>query len=272
MDKFQPTVLVKLINFYNPKNIIGLKNSFIQQNINEDNIPFSTLEDNGVLSFYDSGDNRFYEKKFEDTLDPLLWNLTNELKAEIEQSNVLLSKKDRNSYWNRVIDVFETFLVEYKDIFELFPTLNKPKEEIEKYLSNKFNYEKLTNKSDFSYFELKSGIPFSVLGKIYDFLIEDEYLNDEVVSEDDFKSVLNDIETTKLIKFNCNTIVASVILRELESFFSKLNFNEVENSQRFLSKQGNILSATNLYKSYSSSNKNHSIEKQKIENFFNKFS
>lgn len=268
MEKFQPTILIKIINFYNPKNITRLRDMFIADRIHEENLPITTDNEKGILSFYNSELNDLEEVKFENKLDSLLWDLTTELKEEVLQSYIQLPIKERKLYWKRILDSFESFSVQNSEIFTLFPILNKPKGEIEKFLFNQFNYQREVINVGLSYFEIKVGVTNKKLEKIYDFLIDNEYLNDDKVSDEGFISVLNEIETDKTITFNCSTEISSVILKELGMLFHKLTPTTIESSQRFKSKQNNTLSATNLYKSYKLAKATNSLDKQKIERFF----
>ena len=276
MDSFNVRALIELENFYKPENIYRLRDSFIRENIHEENFPNDIDKEKGILTFYDSHDSRFYESKFEDkVLDPLLWELTTKLKEEVVQSDLLLTMKGRNSYFSRILNKFDTLSENYESCFALFPILNNPKREIESYLSMNFNYSKVANDFGQSYFEIKPDISIRDLKNIYSFLFEGHrlrdngYINDLEVSEEIFLSVLSDAEPNDFIKFNCSTEIASVILRELQALFNKLNFTTVGKSQKFMSKNDKFLTENNLSKSYSKiKNKNSSYDKMRIEKFF----
>ncbi|MCY1660373.1 hypothetical protein OVA09_05710 [Chryseobacterium sp. SL1] len=194
--------------------------------------------------------------------------LISDLKVDIDNSVSLYSSNERNRYFKNILTTFDYIKDHQSKLFKLFPVCSFPSEEIKSYLSDKYNFHNSDKQATNSYFGIKPFVKKSDIEKIYDFLTDNDYINEDVISSEDFYSVLNDLETSKAIRFNCPTTIACKILNELQKLFNNFTPTSIEESARFISKGRAIIKAQNLYavksRTKNKSNKNYLI----IENFF----
>jgi|GEM_PF-2502894 hypothetical protein len=278
METFRPTALKKLIDFYTKDNIISLRYAFIGKWLEDNENFYLSDEDRGIVSIDNMPIHDQYGKEcgiitesltFESELREKLQILENELKSEILSSNILLSQRQKKEYWKKILDSFDRFFKNNPEFPKLFPSLYYLKINIKNFLQTQFDYNQTPETfTGSSYFRTKQTTTKKKLNRIYDFLINKEYINDEQTSEDEFCSILNDLKTDYCITFMCSTEMAAVILKLLEPLFDNLNPTEIEKSRRFKSKKGKVLTSSNLYKSFNKAKNNNSSDYQEITNFF----
>ncbi|WP_317165372.1 DUF6617 family protein [Chryseobacterium fistulae] len=115
---------------------------------------------------------------------------------------------------------------------------------------------------------MKPFVKKSDIEKVYDFLTDNDYLNEDITSYEDFYSVLNDLETSKTIRFSCPTTIANKIIDQMQRLFNDLTPTSIEESARFISKRGVIITTQNLYAVKSRTKDKSSKNYVLIESFF----
>jgi hypothetical protein len=236
MGSFASNALVKVQNFITSHNIDILKAKFIKKEVHEENLPVDIDHESGVITYYDAFKNEYFEVKFVNKLETILWELTNELKAEIDASNIFLSSKAKVKYWQSVLDSFDYIKEKDPKIIERFPICLKVADEIKLYLESKYHFNQPSQFESGSYFTLKPKYKIKDLKQIFQFLTENLYLDDELYSYEDFYEVLNSMETRKILVFNCNTQALTCILDKFSDLFTDLSRRKIEESGRFFTK------------------------------------
>lgn len=276
MKKFNPTALVELQNLLSVKNIERMRDDFIKKSIDPDESPYEIDYEKGLVYYFDGHKGRLVPYKFENTLKKNLWKHTNNLKSEIDTSSSLLNNKEKIKYWQSILNSFEYIQEESQSVFEIFPICNKPKETIQEYLAKKYKYNPISQFKGVSFFTLKPKYSNSDLQKIYIFITSELFLDDEIYSFEDFKSVFDESETKNKLVFNCETPIIINILDNLKHLFTDFTRNRIEESGRFLTKPG-IKKCSNLinvgiYQSNLKRGKKPELLKniQKVKDFFNR--
>ncbi len=153
-------------------------------------------------------------------------------------------------------------------LFELFPICLKSFEEIKQYLNEKHGYEEPQELINSSYFTLKSSYGIHDLEKVFEFLSDNDFINNEEFDFNDFYSILNYSETDLTLKFECDTGLMVYFLYKLQNLFLDLKRNKIEASKRFITKVNTPLTITNFDSAIHRMKKSNKIEKMKIETFF----
>lgn len=257
MDNFQSSAIVNLQNFLHTTNVERLIKRFIKKHINEEEQPLNIDYLKGIISYYSAIDDEVLEIKFEIELKELLWKITNDIKSEIDLSNIKLTNRERKKFWNNIIKSFDYIEETHYDVISTFPICLKPSEEIRDYLNKKYQFPLEMQKNRFSYFTLKPKYSRKDLEKIYTFLDDNSFIDADEHSFEDFYSVLNYIDSKKTIRFKTSTENIVCLLNELSHLFTDLTRKKIEESERFKTKLGSILSVSN-YESTISRIKNKS--------------
>lgn len=259
-------ILQNLMSF---KNIERLKNEFINRYLQQDESDYSLSDfSKGILYYFDTIDGEIVVKKFEDELNEILWQTTNEIKSEIDLSNTFLTEKQKLKFWKSILKSFDYIQYKNPEVIDTFPISLKPFEEIKKYLEEKYSFMEKPQFDLNSYFSLKSKYQRTDLEKIFDFITNEDYLNSELFDFTDFFSVLNDIETDIKLKFNCSTEVMVCFLNELSNLFSDLTRKRIAESGRFLSKSNTIISMDSFNTTISRIKNKQNNQLNKVRQFF----
>lgn len=233
MEKPKFDSVVILQNLMSFKNIERLKQEFINLNFNKEEPPYNVDYDKGILYYFDSSDGKTVEKRFENHLKEVLWQTTNDIKAEIDLSNALYTNKEKLNFWRTILKSFDYIQDNNPEVINTFPISLKPFEEIKDYLQVKYHFVEKPLFDLNSYFSLKSKYRRADLEKVFDFITNEDYLNSEHFEFTDFYSVLNDKEADIKLKFNCSTEVMVCFLNELSNLFSDLTRKRIAESGRF---------------------------------------
>lgn len=268
MEKFKPTGIVNLQNFITSIHIEKLKKLFIKKNIKKHGLPIKVDKLKGVLDYYDSHSNSVRQIDFEDDLKELLWQITNDIKTEIDLSNVKLLNKEKIKYWNTVLKSFDYIEESNQDVISIFPICLKPSEEIKEYLDTKYQFRLKPWFEEGSYFTLKPIYNRKDLENIYEFITIQGYLDDELYNFEDFYSALFDKETDVKLTFNCKTQVLVCLLQNLSSLFFNFTTRRLSESGRFLTKGVTVISETNFNTTVSRIKKLSNPDIDKIRKFF----
>lgn len=274
MEIFQPKAIVDLQNTLSTNNIERLKSEFVRKNYHPEDPPLDINQEKGIFYCYDSHSDSEYELKFEDSLSKILLHQTNKLKSEIDQSNILLNSNKKKRYWQDIINAFEYIQNKNQAVFDLFPVSFKPQETIKKYLFEKYHFNPLSQFEGVSFFTVKRRYSLNDFESIYDFLTNEMFIDDEIHSFEDFKSVFNDIETNSSLTFNCETPLIIRILEKMKPMFSDFTTKKIEESGRFLTKQRKNKLSKPITVSIYNSNKKRGTKPEliknleKISNFF----
>ena len=223
MQRFNPICLVKIQNFITSSNIDALIKKFIKSKNFEEDPPYDLDIKAGIITYYDPDKDEYYEVKFVDKLNDILWNLANELKTEIDVSNTLLNVKERNKYWRTIFTTFNYIKETNLGLIRKFPVCLKPEEEIKKFLATKYNFDQPSQFDEDSFFRLKPKYKTTDLENIYEFITDNLFLDDELYSFEDFYAVLNDKDTKKQLVFNCKTQTLVCILNKLSNLFTNFS-------------------------------------------------
>ncbi len=150
MSDFKPRAIIKLQNLLSSEKIEQLKSKFISKYNNEDFLGFHKEDgkEKGIIQI--QGYNELIKVKFEDELEENLCQATNDLKTEIEQSNIFLNQEEQVNFFNSLLKSFEHSEKENKETFEKFKVCYKPQETIRLYLKEKYNFT-IPYKSDIEY-------------------------------------------------------------------------------------------------------------------------
>ena len=245
MNEFNPKSIVLLQNTLSQKNIERLVRKFIDKKITAENYPDKLDEQKGILFFYDSYINDFIEVKFENELKEILWKITNNIKTEIDLSNTYLNNSEKLKFWNNILKSFDYINRNSIEVLSLFPVCKNPLEEIENYLSNKYQF---TNKSIFesSYFTLKPKYTQKDIQDIYNFITSELYLDDESFNFQDFYSSLFNYDSDVKLIFNCSTEIMVTILNEFSKLFTDFSRKKIEESGRFRTKNNIPIKVDNI--------------------------
>ncbi|TXD47780.1 hypothetical protein [Polaribacter sp. IC073] len=274
MDKFNPVAIIELENFLIDKNIERLKTNFIKRNFCNEDKPENIDYEKGILYHYDSYKNDLVSTKFEDFLKEELWSITNNIKSEIDLSNALLNNKEKTKYWQSISISFDYIKTRNTTVFDLFPVCYKPQETIIEYLQNKYQYDSLSLFEGVSFFTIKPKYTKIDLKKIYTFITEELFLDDEIYSFDDFVSVFFEEKTNQTLVFNCETPVIVNILDNVKLLFTDLTRKRIEESARFLTKPGakkasKIITVNNYQSSLNRAKKPElTLNIKKVKHFF----
>lgn len=268
MEKGKLSALNELQNFMTYSNVVKLKDQFIKEKLDPDESYHSINSEKGEFEYYHSDKEEFVWIKFETELKKYLERLISYLKVDIDNSIYLYSSNERNRYFKNVFITFDYIKDHQSKLFKLFPICSFLFEEIKNYLSDKYNFHHSDKQDTNSYFGVKPFVKKSDIEKIYEFLIDNDYLNEDIASYEDFYSALNDLDTSKTIRFNCPTTIACKILNEVQRLFNNFTPKSIEESARIISKKGIIITAQNLYsvknRIKDKSNKHYAL----IERFF----
>jgi hypothetical protein len=275
MKEFNPTSIVLLQNTLSQKNIERLVKEFITEKLTPDNYPDRIDEQKGILFFYDSYKNDFTKVKFETRLKEILWEITNNIKNEIDLSNTYLTNNERVKFWVNILKSFDYINKNSTEVLSLFPICNKPFEEIENYLKSKYQFINISLFEN-SYFTLKPKYTQKDIQDIYNYITSELYLDDESFNIQDFNSSLFDYDSDVKLIFNCSTEIMVTILNELSILFTDFSRKKIEKSGRFITKNNTPIKVDNFNTTisrlrngkYKKSNK----DIYKITEFFSRYS
>jgi len=270
MDNFQSTAIVNLQNTLHDNNIEHLIKRFIKKHIREEEQPIEINKSKGIISYYDSIHDKVEEIKFENELNDLLWNITNDIKSEIDLSNVKLTNKERVKFWNNILKSFDYIEETHYDVISTFPICLKPSEEIKDYLNKKYQFPLEKDNNGASYFTLKPKYSRRDLENIYDFIDDNLYLDADEYSFEDFYSVLNYIDSKETIRFSTSTENIVCLLNEMSNLFTDLTRKKIEESERFKTKSGAILSVSNYENTINRIKNKSNSDLDSIRAFFSK--
>lgn len=93
-------------------------------------------------------------------------------------------------------------------------------------------------------FKIKDSIKRSFFYKLYD-ISQRHFIIDSDFSKEDFIDVFTEVETAKTIKFICSNSLMITFLEEIREAFANFKPASIEQSHRFLTKQGKFLTITN---------------------------
>lgn len=268
MEKFQSKAIVNLQNTLHAHNIEHLINRFIKKHFREEEQPIDINNSKGIISYYDSFNDKVEEIKFEKELNDLLWNITNDIKSEIDLSNVKLTNKERVKFWNNILKSFDYIEETNFDVISSFPICLKPSEEIKDYLNTKYQFNQRAQFDGGSYFTLKPRYTRKDLENIFEFITIQGYLDDELYDFDDFNSSLFDKETEVKLTFNCKTQVLVCLLKEFSDLFLDFTIKKVSSSGRFLTKGNTVISESNYNTTVNRIKKLSNSDIDKIKKFF----
>ena len=248
MNNFQPNAIINFQNFVNLTNIKRLIKKFIKKNVNEEEQPLNIDYSKGIVSYYCSINDKVLETKFETELKELLWQLTNDIKSEIELSNTKLKTKEKYKYWNNILSSFNYIENDNFEVISTFPICLKPSEEIKDSLKPKYSRRDLE--------------------KIYYFMDDNLFIDADEYSFEDFYSVLNYIEIKDTFRFNTSTENLVCLLNEMSNLFADLTRKKIEESERFKTKSGTILSVSNYESTINRIKNKNNSDLDKIRAFF----
>tara|TARA_R110002111_G_scaffold262856_1_gene341866 strand:- start:7607 stop:8431 length:825 start_codon:yes stop_codon:yes gene_type:complete len=268
MNNFQPNAIINFQNFVNLTNIKRLIKKFIKKNVNEEEQPLNIDYSKGIVSYYCSINDKVLETKFETELKELLWQLTNDIKSEIELSNTKLKTKEKYKYWNNILSSFNYIENDNFEVISTFPICLKPSEEIKDYLNKKYHFPFVTDNNSASYFSLKPKYSRRDLEKIYYFMDDNLFIDADEYSFEDFYSVLNYIEIKDTFRFNTSTENLVCLLNEMSNLFADLTRKKIEESERFKTKSGTILSVSNYESTINRIKNKNNSDLDKIRAFF----
>lgn len=273
------SVLQDFEDFLSYTKVESRKNKFIErisqeiaENLNFFNVPPIEINEYGDLTFYsptiglDDIDN-FETIKFEDDLKPQLDKITKEVKVKID--NFLYSSTSESKIENlkKYIETkFKLFQSSEFQTFNKYPICNVYLEEIKSYLYNsgiilgyqnpvktKFNFKWISNKNKKKFFT-----------SLYHHCCDNEIIDSETTSKEDFINVFSEQITDSKIHFICDNIVIVELFQLLLPNFSKLKINHIIKSHRFYNKNETPLKANILYTTKSKGKKSISQKNRKI--------
>lgn len=250
------------------KNIERLKKNFFKSNIQREDPSFNIDNERGVLYYFDSYIGKTVEKRFEDDLKELLWQATNDIKAEIDLSNILYTNKEKLNFWKTILKSFDYIQENNPEVISTFPISLKPFEEIKDYLERKYHFVQDSQFDLNSFFSLKPKYKKEDLIKVFNFITDELYLDSEIFDFTDFYSVLNDKETEIKLTFNCSTEVMVCFLNELSNLFSDFTRKRIAESGRFLSKSNSVISTDNFNTTINRIKNKQNNELDKVRGFF----
>lgn len=259
MNKFSSQVIIEFQNFLSIDNIDKLKSNFIKKVISPGEQPDKLDFNRGIVYYKDGNLNKMSSFNFENELRKNLYKKTNDLKIEIDNFYLKDGSRPNIKYWQYILESFKYIEEVNKAVFDLFPVCYRPKEEIEKYLIEKYNFNSISQFEDVSFFTLKPKYSLTDLKKVYNYITGELFLDDEIHSFEDFKSVFFDMQTRSTLVFNCSSSVIAVILDCMKVLFTDLTRKKIEESSRFLTKPGK----TKESKVFKVENFNKSIERSK---------
>lgn len=233
--------------------------------------------DKGIVKLYsDEGLSIFdYEKDFRQEIileSKLLRNNINEA--------VLVLIKNSHDYKYYVEQEIKhlMFLINRTDIY---PKHKIIREELEKnvvYLTDRYSLKKTYKNliyseiNTFSFFSIKPNVKQSTLGIIYDIAIDLGIIDDEVVDEKTFISVLtgNPTKTDDAIIFKSNNQISVHFLNSIAIFFNDFTPSKISKSKSFYNKQGKVFNQNDIDVANNRLQKNSSPIVIEITNLLNK--
>lgn len=235
------------------ENVESLKESFIKDKFKKYEEPINLNRELGILEYYDSNQNDFITLNFENHLNELLWNETQSCKEAIDSTLILLNSIEKRKFITYIKTTLKYIENSQVELLLTFPVCKKPLKAITAYLSDKYDIDFANNmifRNYESLFKVKSGITNSNISRLYDITIKYGIIDDELISEETFVSVLLDKETNEKIIFNCKNGLTIMYLHTISSWFDNLKAKSIENSSRLYTKSGKTpISETNYNKS-----------------------
>lgn len=184
-----------------------------------------------------------YSYKSEDKI-----NYLNSIFDDLYKSLVKLLQSDfkyQEIINEEITTLIEDLKLQYKDDVIKHKLFTKAK-----YLSNNYNS---------TFFGLKSNVKRSFLVDLYDVCIDLFLINDEVVSEEEFLEVFtsSNLDGEVQIKFSGANYPVIYFFIAIEEFFEDFSYKKIEQSKCFVTKQNELLTASNI-SATKSRNKNSS--------------
>lgn len=242
------STLQKLITF---NNVESLKESFIKETFRKYEAPLNFNTELGILEYYDAYKDEIIALNFENYLKEILWKETQSCKEAIDSSLIILDSIQRRKFIEYIKTTIKYIENSQIELILKFPICKKPFEEITAYLKEKHqinlaNDKNLNNVE--SLFKVKAGIKTSLFKDLYDITIKYEIIDDELISEEIFISVLLDRDTSHKMVFNCKSGLTMMYLQTISALFDNLKGKSIENSYRFQTKASKPISETNYNK------------------------
>ncbi|MCJ7934740.1 MAG: hypothetical protein MUW56_14210 [Chryseobacterium sp.] len=196
---------------------------------------------------YSVGANDFAEFSFENhikrTLDNLIYESINMIQEGI--NICFINNKSISNYLDK-IEESSKLLLNNKSIQE-FTFLNQHLKIIASEFKFYRNSESISEDNTIfkeSPFKIKENIKRSFFYKLYD-ISQRHFIIDSDFSKEDFIDVFTEVETSKTIKFICSNSLMITFLEEIREAFTNFKPTSIEQSHRFLTKQGKFLTITN---------------------------
>ena len=251
-------ILKELEDFLTCQHIENVKNKFLSQYYENEHI-LSPISETGVFDIFQhnpmTGEESTRTISFENNhLTKLLYEETQRIKKSIDAVFIDMASQNMSAkgFINYLSKTIRSIRKRQAKLLEKFPICDKPLATIEAYLQDKYEVKITTSKVKYTYssvFEVKSGIKTPVFEGLYDLAIDEDLIDDEIIYEKPFISVLTEDKTNEVIKFNCENPIAVYFLELTSELFNNLTPATIEKSKRFLTKQNTPFTSANYYTS-----------------------
>lgn len=268
MNQFTPKVLIEYERTFNRTNIKLQLKKFIGNHTFEDHDYIHSIDSEmGTVKKYDPNSGEIYVVSFEKfILTRTLKIFTKKLKTEIKEAHIILESKQFSKYINTIYQTFDNLYD--SELYNKFQILEKPKRIIDIFLKENYNINSEYQYEGNFYFPIKESVKSIHIEKVFNFLNEENYLRYDRYTLDDFKAILFSSQTDRKLKFQEATPIVVYFLDSFSKLFNDMNPQRIENSKRFLTRQGNSIKANNYYQSKRRALKKYNSDVEKINNFF----
>ncbi len=244
-------ILFDLQNILTFKNINFLKENFIAKHYDIEDSSQKVDYEKGIIEYYDSVKGEVVTLDFNDELNKLLWNETKRIKSKLDIFYIQSDYKNEKQFLDYIKKTFKYIDENIKQLVDIHPVCFYPKNEIYKYLYNKYNIEiehkSISNKN--SLFKFKSDYSINILKKLYIATIENDIIYSDSITEKMFIEIFTENETDLKLTFNCSTPLLVNYLEKISVLFNNFNGKSIEVSKRFITKNGKFLTQSNFNKS-----------------------
>ncbi|RXJ52624.1 DUF6617 family protein [Gelidibacter gilvus] len=220
----------------------------------------SVDKEKGIIKYF----KLFYNQSTNDSIEGLVtYDFYKEHKLELLEKikdaissidELIYQKSEREESYNALLKNISKELhylfIKADKVYPTYPELKRAIKSIESHLLLRYQiqpFSKVVINEKQSYFGVKDAVSEKLFQDLYDLSDRLELIEYDVVDERTFLDVFlrNPSDKSVVIQFSCNNGLAITFLESLRPFFTSLNPKTIEKSQRFLTKQGLVLTESN---------------------------
>jgi hypothetical protein len=231
------------------------KQRFIQEAIVNDESAIQNIDTkNGIITFLDN-EGQEGQYFFTSYLNRQLSSLFEKLEIDIEEAFCMIDDEVQRIAFIKYLNQQIHIIVNPKKwFFDAYPSCRLYINQLISFL-NEVHQCEIDNPIERLYpSHLNDEAPFRIRNKfdkrsklvsLYDLLINEEIIDDEMISESDFIDVISGSPTKSILIFKVKNGVAINFLESISHIYEAFNGRIVEESNRFYTKQKNVIKQDN---------------------------